>query len=72
MKVAKATRRKRRDTYEQQIFELEKQGNLSDPVLLELKHQIKLEEVLEAERAVTFTREFWAGKVGTLGKEIFG
>lgn len=39
--------------------------------LLELKTSLKLEDLLEAERALVYTRSFWDGKIDTPNKQMF-
>lgn len=72
MKSAKDARKKRRDSLAQQISSLElSTTGLDFDLLLQLKNQLKLEETLEAERMVKFTREFWAGKINKPNKNMF-
>ena len=69
-KMTNIRTRKRRDLT-QRIQQLSSSTLPPTEEILILQKDLKLEELLEAQKALVFTREFWAGKIDKPNKNMF-
>ena len=71
---ANTIRAKKRQSISNEIQKLHNSllpDNPPTPELISLNNELRLEELLEAQRALVFTREFWAGKIDKPNQDMF-